>query len=57
MSWQDRDYADDPRDRVGRPGGDWQGVRPTFDNPMSWSVPLARIFGIAVRVHIRRCSA
>jgi Zn-dependent protease len=52
MSWQDRDYGDEARDRMGRPGGDWQGVRPTFDNPMSWSLPLGRVIGIAVRVHI-----
>ncbi|MDY7108511.1 MAG: site-2 protease family protein [Planctomycetota bacterium] len=52
MSWQDRDYGDDGADRMGRPGGDWQGVRPTFDNPMSWSIPLGRVIGIVVRVHI-----
>jgi stage IV sporulation protein FB len=52
MSWRDRDYADDGSDRMGRPGGDWQGVRPTFDNPMTWSVPLGRVVGIVVRVHI-----
>jgi len=27
-------------------------VRPTLDNPMTWSVPLLRVFGIAVRVHV-----
>ena len=52
MSWSDRRYDDDPSDRIGRPGGDWQGVRPTFDNPMTWSVPLMRFAGIAVRVHL-----
>lgn len=52
MTWQDRDYADDPSHRLGRPGGDWQGVRPTFDNPMTWSVPLVRIFDISIRVHV-----
>jgi Zn-dependent protease len=36
----------------GRPGGDWQGIRPTIDNPFTWSVPLGRWFGIRVRVHI-----
>ncbi len=52
MSWQDRDYADDPWRRTGRPGGDWQGIRPTLDNPMSWSLPVGRLLGIAVRVHL-----
>jgi Zn-dependent protease len=52
MSWEDREYADDPGRRFGRPGGDWQGVRPSFDNPMSWHVPFLRAFGIAVRIHV-----
>ncbi|MCP3905221.1 MAG: hypothetical protein GY715_16470 [Planctomycetes bacterium] len=52
MSWSDRRYDDDPSGRFGRPGGDWQGVRPSFDNPMTWSVPLLRFAGIAVRVHV-----
>ncbi|MCA9286265.1 MAG: site-2 protease family protein [Phycisphaerales bacterium] len=26
-------------------------MRPTFDNPMSWSLPLARVAGISVRIH------
>ena len=52
MSWRDRDYRDNPSDRFGRPGGDWQGIRPTFDNPMTWALPIGRYFGIAVRVHI-----
>ena len=52
MSWKDRDYADDPWRRTGRPGGDWQGIRPTLDNPLSWSLPVGRCFGIAVRVHL-----
>ena len=53
MSWQDRDYAsdDNPMRGYGRPGGDWQGLKPTFDNPMTWSVPLAQVLGITVRVH------
>jgi Zn-dependent protease len=52
MSWRDRQYDDDPNRSFGRPGGDWQGVRPTFDNPMTWSVPLMRAWEIAVRVHL-----
>ncbi len=52
MSWKDRDYADDPSRRYGRPGGDWQGIRPTLDNPISWSLPVGRFLGIAVRVHL-----
>ncbi|UCD73925.1 MAG: site-2 protease family protein [Phycisphaerales bacterium] len=53
MSWKDRDeYGRDPSDRLGRPGGDWRGVRPTIDNPMTWSLRLGRVWGIAVRVHV-----
>jgi len=54
MSWQDRDYASDDNSmrRFGRPGGDWQGLRPTFDNPMTWSVPVGTVLGITVRVHV-----
>ena len=53
MSWQDRDSANDnPQNRFGRPGGDWQGMRPTLDNPMTWSVRLGRFAGITVRVHV-----
>ena len=51
MSWEDRDYADD-RDKLGRPGGDWRGLRPSFDNPFSWAVSLGRISGILIRVHL-----
>jgi Zn-dependent protease len=52
MSWRDRDEKDDTWRRMGRPGGDWQGIRPSFDNPMTWSVPLMRVLDIAVRVHV-----
>ncbi len=53
MSWQDRDAAnDDPGSRFGRPGGDWQGMRPTLDNPMTWSVTLGRFAEVTVRVHV-----
>ena len=54
MSWEDRDYAgdDDPRRGFGRPGGDWQGIRPTLDNPMTWSLRFLHIAGITVRVHV-----
>ena len=51
MSWEDRDYADD-REKMGRPGGDWRGLRPTFDNPFSWALSLGRISGILIRVHL-----
>lgn len=53
MGWEDREYArDDGGDRnLGRPGGDWRGLRPSFDNPFSWSLGLGRWFGIDVRVH------
>jgi Zn-dependent protease len=54
MSWRDRDDAanDDPTRRFGRPGGDWQGMRPSLDNPMTWSVTLGRFARITVRVHV-----
>ena len=44
MSWRDAEsHEDDPLRGFGRPGGDWQGVRPSFDNPLSWSLPLGRL--------------
>ncbi len=49
MSWQP---DDDPRARFGRPGGDWQGIRRTLDNPLSWSLRLGRLAGIEIRVHL-----
>lgn len=52
MSWQDRDYADEERSGHGRPGGDWQGMRPTIDNPLTWSIDLARLGGVAIRMHL-----
>lgn len=54
MSWRDGNdsYDDGFSDRFGRPGGDWQGVRPTFDNPMSWSLRLFRALGTTVRAHV-----
>jgi Zn-dependent protease len=52
MSWRDDDGADGPLGRSGRPGGDWQGLRPSFDNPLSWSLPILRVAGITVRVHV-----
>jgi Zn-dependent protease len=52
MSWQEHEQPDEPWSRFGGPGGDWQAIRPTFDNPMSWSIPLFRISGIQVRIHI-----
>ncbi len=50
MSWHDDDFEDRSA-RSGRVGGDWSQVRPTLDNPMSWSVPMGRVWGIDVRVH------
>ncbi len=54
MSWENRDYAsdDDPMRRFGRPGGDWRGLRPALDNPMTWAVQLGRVLNITVRVHV-----
>lgn len=51
MSWEDRDYARDGGG-FGRPGGDWRGIRPSLDNPFSWSVSIGRYFGINVRIHV-----
>lgn len=54
MSWQDRNYPDDenPMRGYGKPGGDWHGLRPSFDNPFSWSLSLGSVAGIVVRVHL-----
>jgi stage IV sporulation protein FB len=54
MSWRDsQDYGDsNPMRDYGKPGGDWQGLRPTFDNPLTWSVRLGRVFNIDVRLHV-----
>ena len=52
MSWDERNYGRGNQSGFGKPGGDWQGIRPSFDNPMSWSIPIGRYFGIDVRVHI-----
>ncbi|MHC5024869.1 MAG: site-2 protease family protein [Planctomycetota bacterium] len=51
MTWRDREHDDDPYRDFGRPGGDWQGMHPRFDNPLSWSLLVGRVAGIAVRVH------
>lgn len=51
MSWRDSDEGSD-WSRLGRPGGDWQGLRPSFDNPMTWALPIGRVAGITVRVHV-----
>lgn len=45
MSWRDSGAG-------GAGGGGWAGGRPSFDNPMSWSVPLLRAAAIDVRVHV-----
>jgi len=42
----------DPLDGPRRLGGDWAGARPRFDDPMSWSLPLARVARIDVRLHL-----
>jgi len=47
-SWDDADE----RSRPAGYGGDWRGSRPSFDDPMSWSFPVARIAGITVRLHV-----
>lgn len=52
MSWRDRDEGEHDGRGLGRPGGDWQGMRPSFDNPFTWSLPLFRAGGIHVRMHL-----
>ncbi len=54
MTWRGREDAGEgnPLRGFGRPGGDWRGLRPSFDNPLTWSLPLARVAGIDVRVHL-----
>jgi len=52
MSWQDRDDASDERSGLGRPGGDWQGMRPSFDNPFTWALDIGRVNGISIRIHV-----
>jgi Zn-dependent protease len=52
MTWDERpEEQDDPWRKLGRPGGDWQGLRPSFDNPVTWSIPVGRVAGIDVRLH------
>lgn len=51
----DEDDFDDPPERGsawGRPGGDWAGMRPTMDNPLTWSLPILRVGGVTVRLHL-----
>jgi Zn-dependent protease len=54
MSWHDRDNptAGDGPPGMGGPGGDWRNVRPTLDNPLTWSIPLGRWFGVVMRIHV-----
>lgn len=47
-NWDDQDE----RPRPAGFGGDWRGARPSFDDPMTWSLGIARVAGIAVRVHV-----
>ncbi len=37
---------------MARPGGDWEGIHPTLDNPLTWSLPIARISGLTIRLHV-----
>lgn len=54
MSWEDRDYSsgEESGGFFGKPGGDWQGIRPSFDNPLTWSLRVGRILGVTIRVHV-----
>lgn len=42
---------DDDRPRGGGIAGDWRSTQPRFDDPMSWSLPIAFVAGVTVRVH------
>ena len=46
-----RSYDDETRQQPGF-AGSWARVRPSLDNPMSWSVPFIRVRGIDVRIHL-----
>lgn len=53
MTWREEQHDDEqPWRRLGRPGGDWQGLRPRFDNPMTWAFGAGSISGISIRIHI-----
>ncbi len=53
MMWRDEDdRPDDPFKNIGKPGGDWHGIRPRFDNPMTWAFRIFTVGGIDVRIHI-----
>lgn len=47
MTWEDA-----PQQPFGKPGGNWGGIRPSYDNPLTWSVPIGRVLGIEVRIHL-----
>lgn len=42
----------DERTRPAGYGGDWRGSRMTFDDPMTWAIPVFRVAGITVRLHL-----
>lgn len=51
----ERDFDDDPlpaSSAWGRPGGDWAGMRPSIDNPLTWSLSVLRLGGLTIRVHV-----
>lgn len=46
-----KDGLDDQRWRARGPGSDWRGLRPEWENPLTWSLPLGRIAAISLRMH------
>lgn len=54
MTWRDHygSGEDNPYGRMGRPGGDWHGLRPSFDNPATWAITFGRVAGVELRVHL-----
>ena len=38
-------------ERPGGLGGDWGGIRPKIEDPMSWSLPMARLGRAELRIH------
>jgi len=54
MTWRDDEHepgSDSPWRDFGRPGGDFHGLRPSLDNPLTWAFKLFRTGGITVRIH------
>jgi Zn-dependent protease len=49
-SW--RDPASDESPNPPGFAGSWGRIRPRFDDPMSWSVPIGQVAGVSIRLHL-----